>query len=170
MLEEVALISAGVADPHAFQKLAGGGRLDVEAAHRLAGAKKPPGSLVLQGLPGGVVDLGAGVFFRPPARASRMTARERLPRMSILTSPAASVWSFSHWIIGSPLAQTSTGTIAADLVRHHHQPAAVQGEVAKLPFQSAGDAQDALPVARSVSPHGRGDGSPPPAAVWSAFQ
>ncbi len=44
------------------------------------------------------------------ARASRITARERLPKMSIFTSPAASVCSFSHWITGSPLALTSTGT------------------------------------------------------------
>ena len=47
------------------------------------------------------------------ARASRITPRLRFPRRSILTRPASSAASFSHWMTGTPFGARSTATYSS---------------------------------------------------------
>ena len=62
MLEQIAVFTSWIVGPHLLEKLTCGGRFDVKAAHRLAAAQKITSLVILQRLPGRIIDFAAGVL------------------------------------------------------------------------------------------------------------
>src|ERR1051325_6900953 len=85
---------------------------------------------------------------------SRITASERLPSRSILTSPASSAPSFSNWMTGTVRSGAPSSSLAGgpggERAGNDHHPAGMEREMPGRAHQRGGDLRELDPAGGEV--------------------